>query len=268
MSRMYTYGPRDDEVNEPVSLETLLTIAERRLNREEGMFSITREEWYRHPKCTRADALTMLKQMARSGPLKSQVRVDNESGTTILHFRPHQFSIYENPLRDCTGLSPRRQDQGVDYAVSKRSPVYAIGPGVVTIYRTTSGWPLDLKHSDGGAYIAYKFTEGPAEGLYVYDAEHIVLNPDLKVGSHVNADTVVADHLPGFANCEMGWASSETNGYSPEANGCYEGGWRTAAGDNFDKFMRALGAPAGLTEGRHIKCPLPSKYPRTWDDKV
>jgi hypothetical protein len=268
MARKYTYGPRVSEANEPVTLSALMSVAGRRLKSGQGMFTITREEWYRHPKCTQDVALRMIREMAESGPLRSQVRIDDKSGVTILHFRPHQAFVYDNPLRDCVGVRGLRQDQGVDYAVSKRSPVYAIGPGVVTIYRPTSGWPLDINHSDGGAYIAYKLTEGPAAGLYVYDAEHIEMNTNLGVGSHLEADTVIANHQPGYANCEMGWASSETNGYSPQASGCYQEGNRTAAGDNFDKFMQALGAPAGLKEGRSIRCPLPSKYPRTWDDRV
>ena len=77
---------------------------------------------------------------------------------------------YANPLRSVNGLNPERIDQGVDY--SGFGPIYAIGDGVV-LSTANSGWP-------GGTFIAYRLTDGPANGLVVYAAEDI--NPAGRVG--------------------------------------------------------------------------------------
>jgi hypothetical protein len=168
---------------------------------------------------------------------------------------------YKNPIRDYHGLKAGRIDQGVDYSATADSPIYAMGHGVITIYRPVSGWP-GKGGAAGGAYIAYKLSNGPAKGQYVYYAENITLNPNLKVGDKVTRDTKIATQHPEFANCETGWASASSNGYSPEAYGCYSEGDLTGAGKNFDKLMQVLGAPAGLVEGRTVKCPLPASYAR------
>jgi murein DD-endopeptidase MepM/ murein hydrolase activator NlpD len=64
------------------------------------------------------------------------------------HRRKHHATVrvvYDNPLRDISGLMPQRVDMGVDFAGS--GPVYAIGDGVVTAATGTSGgWP-------GGGWI-------------------------------------------------------------------------------------------------------------------
>ncbi len=168
-------------------------------------------------------------------------------------------TIYANPLRDVRGLGGLRQDMGVDY--DGQGPVYAVGPGVIKVYNTHSGRP-------GGAYIAYELTDGAARGKTIYFAENLTLSRNLHVGSKVDAVTVIATLHSSFPHCETGWA--ERSGYSPLAlsTGGYREGQRTAAGDNFDKFMRALGAPNGLTEGRSIVGHLPSSYPSRWKGKV
>lgn len=169
---------------------------------------------------------------------------------------------YRNPIRDFKGLKAGRIDQGVDYSVTQDSPIYALGAGVVTIYRPVSGWPGSAARGTAGAYIAYRLTNGPAKGHYVYFAENITLNPKLSVGDKVDKDTKIATQHPGFANCETGWASAANFGYSPQAYGCYKEGDLTQAGQNFDKLMQVLGAPAGLRGGRSTVCPLPADWPR------
>jgi hypothetical protein len=169
---------------------------------------------------------------------------------------------YKNPIRDFKGLQAGRIDQGVDYSVTTESPIYALGNGVITIYRPTSGWPGGNNGQAPGAYIAYRLTNGPAKGHYVYFAENITLNPNLKVGDSVDKNTKIATQHEGFANCETGWASEASNGYSPQAYGCYTEGTLTDAGHNFDHLMQILGAPAGLILGRVVKCPLPANWPR------
>ncbi len=198
------------------------------------------------PQRSKADSLLRLRELMGKDEF---TRVDwhPDSGP---QFRVRKQADYLNPLRDCIGLAPGRVDMGVDYSVTADSPIYAIGDGIVTVYRTTSGWPGG--GGNPGAYIAYKLTSGPRAGSYVYFAENITLAPHLGVGSLVNSDTRIATLHPAFANCETGWASASSVGYSPVAAPCYSEGDRTASGESFNAFMQSLGAPAGLAEGRPI----------------
>lgn len=272
-ARRYVYTRKDGTPSQHVRKIKVLAVAGTRLIKGTGPFTLTRTGWYKHPSLRRGEALRMLSSMLDTVDVTERIDATNRAGDNVLHVKRAQNFvkvIYDNPLRDCVGLRGLRQDQGVDYAVSKDSPVYAIGPGVVTVYRTDTGWPWGAGKnppSDHGAYIAYRITEGPAKGLLVYDAERITLNPKLKVGSKVDKDTRIATHHPEFAYCEMGWAGADSHygygpGDAPEAVNEYDEGERTRAGDNFDMFMRALGAPNGLTEGRKITGSLPAKYPR------
>ena len=99
---------------------------------------------------------------------------------------PASPGTYANPLRAIGGLNPERIDQGVDF--SGFGPIYAIGDGVV-LSTVNGGWP-------GGTFIAYRLTDGPANGLTVYFAEDI--QPAVSVGQTVNANTVL-----GTAYCRM-----------------------------------------------------------------
>jgi len=282
MSRTYIHTMPDGSPSRPLGLTHTMVAAARRIVAGHGPFTLTRSDWYKHPELHRLEMLRMLKKMLPTLHYDEFVNIRDHTskathdvhtgvdGNIVFHVKRAQPEPkYKNPLRDCIGLRPLREDMGVDYSVSAVSPVYAVGPGVVTIYRTSTGWPWTSQSGGGGQYIAYKLTDGPAKGLFIYDAEHIVLNPKLKVGDKVDADTVIAHHQPGFANCEMGWAKPSDNGYTPVAYGTYSEGQRTAAGVNFDAFMVALGAPKGLTEGRGISgsaIGLPSAA--SWGSKV
>jgi hypothetical protein len=171
---------------------------------------------------------------------------------------------YKNPFRACIGLSPLRIDMGVDFSVTKASPIYSIGFGrVVRLDRGDASWP-------GGRYIAIRFARGKHKGRVYYLAEDRRfpgkirqgnrLRP-LKVGSGVAPWTKIATLLPEFPNCETGWARNDAGAnYPPLAYGCYREGDRTAAGDSFSEFLHDLGAPRGLTQGRPTRCPLPAVW--------
>jgi hypothetical protein len=164
-------------------------------------------------------------------------------------------AVYQNPWRGIHGLVPYRIDMGVDYGGS--GPIYAVGPGVVRIYRPSgSGWP-------GGVYIMYELTDGPAKGKCIYVAENLTLPSNLHVGSVVDSNTVIATLHDAFPHCESGWAQSNGETLALVTGGYVEG-WRTASGDNASNFFHALGAPAGLTEGRTTHGSMPSFYPRDW----
>jgi len=238
----------------------------------EGTFNVVRGE-YSHPGLERAKALKILQAiLSERLDVDERVSVRAQAVDRVVFAvkRVEPVADWRNPLRDAVGVFGLRQDQGVDYGVRAPSPVYAIGPGVVTVYRTDTGWPWGQGKTppdDHGAYIAIKLDSIPdgmvAKDLYVYDAERIILNRDLNVGSRVDADTVIAVHQTSFANCEMGWAAPQSNGYDPLAQftGGYTEGHRTWAGDDFDKMMRLLGAPDGLVQGRDIDGHAPANWP-------
>ena len=70
---------------------------------------------------------------------------------------------YLNPLESAF-VTPRRIDQGVDYAGS--GMLTAIGDATVTYLATSdTGWP--------GAFIEYRLLGGPESGCYVFYAEGV-----------------------------------------------------------------------------------------------
>lgn len=140
---------------------------------------------YSHPDLTRERALHVFNGvLSERLEIREFVHVDNAKRTQVFRCkRIPSPAQYLNSLRDCVNLVTKRQDQGVDYAVTKDSPTYAIGPGKITNYRQTSGWPRHEQADELGSFVVYSFTDGPAKDKYVYLAENITLNPDLKVGS-------------------------------------------------------------------------------------
>lgn len=149
---------------------------------------------------------------------------------------------YANPLRGVVGLAPERIDQGVDYGGS--GPVYAIGDGQVeNVYNP--GWP-------GGVFIAYRLTSGPDAGKGVYVAENLI--PQVTVGQHVSANTVLATLEPAFPNMETGWADLSALGTTramaegQAASAGDAGTVSTGCGRDFSAFLAALGAPGGILQ--------------------
>jgi len=154
---------------------------------------------------------------------------------------------YRNPFRDARNLTPERIDMGVDYAADAGSPIYSIGPGVVTSIRN-AGWP-------GGAFIAVRFTDGPFAGRYWYFAE--LIQPAVAVGQQVDTSTVLGYFsTSGGPGIETGWAAppgtgntlAAVNGQACNSStdpGCHQ----TWYGASASAFLAMLGAPAGLANG-------------------
>lgn len=162
---------------------------------------------------------------------------------------------YENPLRDVSGLTPLRIDQGVDYEGT--GPVYAMGDGtVISVNTTDSGWPgLGTSCTDGtppcnGAFIKYKLTDGPAAGDYVYFAEDC--RPVVTPGETLTVNTVICNMYEGGTNIETGWTTAAA-GEATLAQAQYiaggQGNYATSAGQNFSALLKSLQAPPGLIQG-------------------
>jgi len=159
-------------------------------------------------------------------------------------------SGYANPLRSVIGLSSERIDQGVDY--TGFGPIYALGNGVV-LSTVGSGWP-------GGTFIAYRLTDGPAQGLVVYAAEDI--EPSVEVGAAVTTDTVLGHMYAGPDGIETGWADgSALPDTMARTSGQFNGSNSTAYGDNFSQFLQSVGAPGGVEVPPSVGV-LPASWPQ------
>lgn len=158
---------------------------------------------------------------------------------------------YANPLRSVSGLRPERIDQGVDY--SGYGPLTAVGDGRV-ISTGNGGWP-------GGTFIAYKLTDGPANGLVVYAAEDI--DPSVTVGQTVTPNTVIGTMYEGPDGIEMGWADPSGNGVTMARDyGQFNGSNSTAFGNNFSQMLASLGAPPGVLATNPPTGSLPPGWPQ------
>jgi murein DD-endopeptidase MepM/ murein hydrolase activator NlpD len=163
---------------------------------------------------------------------------------------PASPGTYANPLRAVGGLNPERIDQGVDF--SGFGPIYAIGDGVV-LSTVNGGWP-------GGTFIAYRLTDGPANGLTVYFAEDI--QPAVSVGQTVNANTVLGTVYAGGSGIELGWSDPSGDGDTMARDyHQYHGGNSTAFGFNFSQFLNYLGAPGGILQNDPPTGSLPGNWP-------
>jgi len=167
-------------------------------------------------------------------------------------------AVYENPLRDISGLIPERIDQGVDFGGA--GPIYALGDAVITNATATNyGWP------DGG-WITYQLTDGPARGLMVFVAEDV--RPAVSAGQHVTSRTVIADMYDGGAGIETGWAMA--SGLTAESQLAEAGGisgagpFPTYVGLNFEELLQATGVPAANNRNDSPSGLLPSQYPADW----
>jgi hypothetical protein len=156
---------------------------------------------------------------------------------------------YVNPLAGAA-VTPRRIDQGVDYAGS--GTLTAIGAGRISNVATVdTGWP--------GAFIEYQLLGGPDHGCYVYYAEGVTPAPGLHVGETVRAGQAIAILIPGYSSgIELGWGSGDgTKSYAAaisdwsaanEANNI-----PAAAGKSFSALIASLGGPPGKLEGPQVR---------------
>ena len=162
-------------------------------------------------------------------------------------------SGFANPFRQVQGLKPERIDMGVDYAGS--GPVFAPGPGVITVASASSGWP-------GGGYIEEKFSSGfPSKFWYL--AENVM--PTVHVGQIVDSSTVIGNMYAGSFGVETGWAAgqgqnTEAWALSQQAKGGDPGAFTTAMGVDASNFLASLGAPAGVRQGSFVSGTVPPGF--------
>ena len=163
-------------------------------------------------------------------------------GATIARAQtPIRHSLYQQYIDPFTaeGWYPARTDMGVDWFVTRRMPVLAIGDAVILGSNShDGGWP-------GGHFIWYQLLDGSHAGDIIYVAEH--LTKLVGVGTHVRAGQRIAVALPGGTGTEWGWG--QANG-ATRANACYHEGQVTHSGREMARFMKSLGAqvqdPPGL----------------------
>jgi murein DD-endopeptidase MepM/ murein hydrolase activator NlpD len=163
-------------------------------------------------------------------------------GATIAQAQtPIRHSLYQHYIDPFTasGWYPARTDMGVDWFVTRRLPVLAIGDAVIVGSDShDSGWP-------GGHFIWYQLLDGSHAGDIIYVAEH--LTKLVPVGTRVRAGQRIAVALPGGTGTEWGWA--EASG-ATRASPCYREGQVTHSGREMARFMKSLGAqvqdPPGL----------------------
>ncbi len=160
--------------------------------------------------------------------------------------RPSDDSAgYVNPLAHAS-VTPRRIDQGVDYAGS--GTLGALGPARITyLAAVDTGWP--------GAFIEYQLLSGAEAGCYVYYAEGVLAVQGLYVGETIAAGEPIATIVPGTSTgIEIGWAANDgTKSYAADT-----GQWSetheaddipSAPGLYFSALIGALGGPPGRIEG-------------------
>jgi len=185
------------------------------------------------------------------GGFASALAVNSQTGGFYVGIDVTPLGGYLNPLRSVTSLLPQEIDQGVDYCGS--GPIYALGNAVVeNLY--DPGWP-------SGVFISYRLTSGPAKGRYVYVAENVT--PDVVIGEHVNASTVVGVVHDAKTCLETGWADPPSSPEKAEGHVEYNGKNSTAFGLNFSSLLQALGARPGLPQPFGPPGSLPLGWP-TW----
>ena len=195
---------------------------------------------------------------AGTGPASTSPSPHHTKKHATRRGREAAAAVYQNPVRDISGLIPERIDQGVDFGGT--GPIYALGDAVITEATVTNyGWP-------GGGWITYQLTGGPAKGLMVFVAEDV--RPTVSAGQQVTAGTVIANMYDGGAGIETGWAMASgftAESQLPEAGGISGAGpFPTTVGLNFEELLQALGVPAANNRTDSPSGLLPSQYPTDW----
>jgi CSLREA domain-containing protein len=198
------------------------------------------------------------------GTVPFVVTAIDKNGTRARTTVRYDVWIYLNPVREVSGLTPRRIDLGVDYAGT--GPLLAIGRARVTMASNTDSGPSScwaISCWPGGGIVVMQLLDGPFAGKYVYVAEHITVS--VRAGQTVSAGQQIATLYAGYPWSEWGWAA----GPGPEAlamadrHGCYTcpdvGDLSTIEGRNMNALLVRLGAPSGLFQ------PIPNQsMPPGW----
>jgi CSLREA domain-containing protein len=200
----------------------------------------------------------------RLGTVRFVVTAIDKNGSRARTTVHYDVWIYLNPVREVSGLTPRRIDLGVDYAGT--GPLLAIGRARVTIASDTDSGPSScwaISCWPGGGIVVMRLLDGPFAGKYVYVAEHITVS--VRAGQTVSAGQQIAKLNAGYPWSEWGWAA----GTGPEAlamadgHWCHTcadvGDWSTIEGRNMNALLVRLGAPSGLFQ------PIPNQsMPPGW----
>jgi hypothetical protein len=200
----------------------------------------------------------------RLGTVPFVVMAIDKNGTRARRTVHYDVWKYVNPVREVSGLTPRRIDLGVDYAGT--GPLLAIGRARITTASDTDSGPKScwaISCWPGGGIVVMRLLDGPFAGKYMYVAEHITVS--VRAGQTVSAGQQIATLYAGYPWSEWGWAA----GPGPEAlamadgHFCHTcpdvGDWSTIEGRNMNALLVRLGAPSGLLQ------PIPNQsMPPGW----
>ena len=169
-------------------------------------------------------------------------RPASSGGTGVKgHHRGHAHrgcaeAAYVDPIQGPAWLA-ERTDMGVDYAVTRRKPIVAIGDALILGSDSKSPWP-------GGHFLWYQLLDGDHAGDIIYVAE--TMNRLVPAGTTVSAGERIATALPGGTGTEWGWANRIGQ---TRAAPCYHEGMKTNSGREMARFLRRLGAPTADDPG-------------------
>jgi hypothetical protein len=201
----------------------------------------------------------------RVGTVRFVVTAVDKSGNRAVKTIHYVVWEYVNPLKEVSGLTPRRIDLGVDYAGSGQ--LLALGRGRVTMASNTDSGPPScwaISCWPGGGIVVYRLLDGPFAGKYVYVAEHITVA--VRAGQTVRAGQQIATLYSGYPWLEWGWAA----GPGPEALAMADGhrcqysdpgGWSTIDGRNMNHLLVRLGAPSGHLQASPPDQRMPPRWP-------
>lgn len=256
MNRKYRYKQQQG-LSDPVGITKLMEIATKRLVVGEGPFKVVKDGKDGHPHLTKKEALKEFRSEIVNASEGVEIVLRNPSKVLLsAHYTQKVVnkSYYKNPFHG--DYTSARIDAGVDYCGT--ATVHPIGKAKILHVGTPS-------HTStfGSDMAVYELLEGPAKGKRVFFAEHYN-----NIGNHHDGDIVdVNTPLYKMNGCiEIGWA--DDNGSLAWGSGLYHEGELSVIGENFSKFMVALGAKPGLALGRPVTGHLPPGYPDSWADKV
>jgi hypothetical protein len=200
----------------------------------------------------------------RLGTMTFVVTAIDKDGTRARRTVHYDVWIYVDPVREVSGLTPRRIDLGVDYAGT--GPLLAIGRARVTTASDTDFGPSScwaISCWPGGGIVVMRLLDGPFAGKYMYVAEHITVT--VRAGQTVSAGQQIATLYAGYPWSEWGWAAGPGPEALARADGhwCHTcpdvGDWSTIEGRNMNSLLVRLGAPSGLFQ------PIPNQtMPPGW----